>query len=789
MARALGWLFKSLAVIFVSLLLVVLSFGYVNDARVNLPDIESIKPHKDYWQKSASVFSANLSHRLQAGPVSWDQAVEETSKAHKQILTTHSARFVSPYQVYAVLGSYPSRLDGNDAIFIPSGSELLISPNLEGEQRLDFLAAAFFGDAEIKMSIDGMDFGAQKLEGVSEPQDRKTFWYRNVGRFWNVDKTEKGGEWKPVSQIVNLSKTSELKLACISKAAHCVVSDPSFYIKGKSTKPNTILVMVDTMRADALNKEAAPFLSQWSEQSLRFDRAMAAGNMTSPSTNSMLACRKPSDLRQIAFAYNVPPEKRQEYYNEQKASFPDAFQKNNFDTTMIGNVSVISEVMDAGVSHGFSRQISLETEGYETPHLTRDAIDWLGREGNKPFFLYLHFNAPHAAYRAPLRDLFATFPGWKAFGSRHEFLSWMYKAEIHFTDRYIEKLFAAVEKMGLEKDTTIMLAADHGDHFTPHKFSYNKIGKQLVGSFYDHGATLLHDEIQVPLVLRPASFVANKAHAISDNVSLLDVGPTLMDFAGISPLGYCDGMSLKAYADASTLEKANERILGTEGYGRRGVVFGNRYKYIRAYSPIKKKVFAPGDYGGEMAQILIDEELFDMAKDPQEKLNLAFTDESLLEQGRKSYDQFYDIQSEYELVLENPTPVGYRIWMQSKADLTLPENSKAIEFSDGVRVLGDLQDRITIRIRQWRPGKITVNFENDKQEILLTSLALPIDLSLVDRLPREFLREDKKPQAITQPRVYLRRIIRDEIEDREIVAGNPQFEEILREWGYLNDNT
>ncbi len=789
MARAIGWLFKSIAAIFCLTLLVVLSFGYVNDARVNLPDIDSLKPHKDYWQKSASVFSSGLPHRLQAGSMDWEQAFKETSKAHKQILTAGSARFVSPYQVYAALGSYPSRLDGNDALFIPSGAKILISPNLEGEQRLDFLAAAFSGDAEVKVSVDGMDFGAQKLEAVSEPQDRKSFWYKNFGRFWNVDETEKGGEWKPISQIVNLSKTSELKLSCISKSAHCVVSDPSFYFKGKSTKPNTILVMVDTMRADALNKEASPFLSQWSEKSLRFDRAMAAGNMTSPSTNSMLACRKPSDLRQVAFAYNVPAEKREEYYNEQKASFPQAFQKSNFDTAMIGNVSVISEVVGAGISHGFSRQISLETEGYETPHLARDAIDWLSQEGNKPFFLYLHFNAPHAAYRAPLRDIFATFPGWKAFGSRHDFLSWMYKAEVHFTDRYLEKLFTAVEKLGLAKDTTIMVAADHGDHFTSHKFAFNKIGKQFEGSFYDHGATLLHDEIQVPLVVRPAAFAADKAHVIKDNVSLLDAGPTLVDFAGLSSLGYCDGMSLRPYLEAPTLEKAKERVLGTEGYGRRGVVFDNRYKYVRAYAPIKKNVFAPGAYGGEMAQILIDEELFDMEKDPHENVNLAFVDENLLDEARKHYDQFYDVQSEYELVLESPNPVTYRVWMQSKADLSLPENSKAIEFSDGVRVLGDLKQRAVIRIRQWRPGKITVNFENDKQEILLTSLALPIDLSLVDRLPREFLRENKKPETITRPRVYLRRIIRDEIEDRQIVAGNPQFEEILREWGYLNDNT
>lgn len=789
MARVLAWLLKSLAAVFLLALSVILLFGYVNDARVNLPQVDDLKPHKDHWQKTGSVLSSPLSHRMQLGSVAWEQALEETAKSHTQLVVTHSARFISPYQVYAALGTYPSRLDGNDALFIPAGAELIISPELEGEYRMDFLGAAFSRDAELKISVDNTDFGAQKLPAVSQPQDRKAFWYRNVGRYWNVDKLEKGGVWKPVSQTVNVSKTSELKLSCVSSGAHCIVSDPAFYSKGKGTKPNTILVMIDTMRADALNKESAPFLTQWADKSIRFDRAMAAGNMTSPSTNSMLACRKPSELRQIAFAYNVPAEKREAYYNEQKPSFPQSFQKNGFDTAMIGNVSVISEVIGAGVSHGFSRQISMETEGYETPHLTRDAIEWLDREGNKPFFLYLHYNAPHAAYRAPLRDIFATFPGWKAFGSRHEFLSWMYHAEVHFTDRYVQKLFAAIEKLGLAKDTTILVSADHGDHFTPHKFTFNKIGKQHLGSFYDHGATLLHDEIQVPLVLRPASFDGGKSHAVTDNVSLLDVGPTLLDLAGVSSLSYCDGISLKPYLDAPTWDKAQERILGSEGYGRRGIVFENRYKYIRAYSPLKKKIFAPGNYGGDMAQILIDEELFDMKEDPKEDRNLAFTQDNLLDQARKSYDQFYDIQSEYELVLENPKPVSYRIWMQSKADLVLPEQSKVIEFSDGVRVLGNLKDQAVIRIRDWRPGKITVNFENDKQEILLTSLALPIDLSQIERLPREFLRESPKPQTITQPRVYLRRVIRDAIEEREIVAGNPQFDEILREWGYLNDNT
>src|SRR5690606_21819181 len=116
---------------------------------------------------------------------------------------------------------------------------------------------------------------------------------------------------------------------------------------------------------------------------------------------------------------------------------PAQFTKARYDTAMVGNVSVLSEVYGVGVNHGFRHQISLEVDGYDTPAIARDAVRWLAKNGDHPFFLYVHFNAPHAPYRAPLFDLVRAFPGFGVFSSYAETLHWLYQGEVAYTDRYV----------------------------------------------------------------------------------------------------------------------------------------------------------------------------------------------------------------------------------------------------------------------------------------------------------------------------------------------------------------
>jgi arylsulfatase A-like enzyme len=112
-----------------------------------------------------------------------------------------------------------------------------------------------------------------------------------------------------------------------------------------------------------------------------------------------------------------------------------------------------------------------------------------------------------------------------------------YDGECKFVDRYIGEILDTLAKDGLEKDTAIIVFADHGEAFGEHR------------KFF-HGETI-YDEVQhVPLLIHVPGIAPRK---VDDPVMLIDLAPTVLDlikaeipksFRGVSLLGSMLGDSL-----------------------------------------------------------------------------------------------------------------------------------------------------------------------------------------------------------------------------------------------------
>ena len=103
-----------------------------------------------------------------------------------------------------------------------------------------------------------------------------------------------------------------------------------------------------------------------------------------------------------------------------------------------------------------------------------------------------------------------------------------------FTDRQVGSVLAALEDSGLADNTIIVYTSDHGEMLGEH-------GMWWKSTFYD-GAS------KVPLVISWPDRIAADLK-LAANVSLIDIGPTLLDLAGVDPLPGASGHSLRPLLD------------------------------------------------------------------------------------------------------------------------------------------------------------------------------------------------------------------------------------------------
>ena len=74
--------------------------------------------------------------------------------------------------------------------------------------------------------------------------------------------------------------------------------------------------------------------------------------------------------------------------------------------------------------------------------------------------------------------------------------------------------------------------------------------------------------------------------------------------------------------------------------------------------------------------------------------------------------------------------------------------------------------------------------------VKISSMAwrLPLSRGQWPGLPREIQGDESLLPVSHIPNAYLRRVPVNDTDVRRIVTGNPMFDQILREWGYLHDD-
>jgi len=291
---------------------------------------------------------------------------------------------------------------------------------------------------------------------------------------------------------------------------------------------NVLFVLVDTLRADRVGsygygRPTTPNLDALAEQGIAFERVLSQSSWTKTSMASLWTATFPLHNGVVRYDDVLPP----------AATLPaERFREAGFRTAGIWRNGWVAP--NFGFDQGFEFYTN-PRPGRERARIERgnpsaeglpgsdedvatSAFEFLESYGRERFFLYLH-----------LMDLHQYVYDDKAqrFGTSY---SDVYDQSLNWTDRVIGAVVAKLEEVGAQERTIVVVASDHGEAFLEHGFE-------------GHARNLYREVAYVPLLIA-LPFRLARGIRVSEQVSNVDVWPTILDLVGLPALPNVDGQSL-----------------------------------------------------------------------------------------------------------------------------------------------------------------------------------------------------------------------------------------------------
>jgi arylsulfatase A-like enzyme len=203
----------------------------------------------------------------------------------------------------------------------------------------------------------------------------------------------------------------------------------------------------------------------------------------------------------------------------------------------------------------FGLRLKLPEVSPSARQLTDEVLAWLGKSPGRPWFLWAHYIDVHWPYRLSRRPHrpHEIAQAWqdrqvyrRVVQSQGRFdpgaetrARWkqLYREELMTVDEQIGRLIAHLRTSGQWPHTVIVATSDHGEEFYEH-------------GTWAHSWNQLFDEgVRVPLVVRVPGLTGGRS--VRQQVSLLDVAPTLLTLVGAEPPETMLGVSLQTLLDGT----------------------------------------------------------------------------------------------------------------------------------------------------------------------------------------------------------------------------------------------
>ena len=283
---------------------------------------------------------------------------------------------------------------------------------------------------------------------------------------------------------------------------------------------NVLLVTIDTLRADRIGfydpkHPLTPAIDRFAADSCVFLKAYSHAPTTLPSHTNILLGTTPSyhgvhDNVNFTVPAGLPTlAEHLKAAGYATGAFVGGFPLDarfglgrGFD---VYDDDFHQKVKDPGIEAGRERRAQAVLDS---------ALNWLkGR--TSPWFLWIHFYDPHDPYTPP-----------EPYRSRYERNP--YDGEVAYADSVTGSLFRYLGERKLIDETLVVLTGDHGESLGEH-------GERT------HGFLAYNSVLRIPLIIR---IPGEKPRLVSQNVSHVDIFPTVCDILGLRPPAVLHGLSL-----------------------------------------------------------------------------------------------------------------------------------------------------------------------------------------------------------------------------------------------------
>lgn len=401
-------------------------------------------------------------------------------------------------------------------------------------------------------------------------------------------------------------------------------------------KPNVILIVADTLRADAAEwsrqQGGRSGLAQLAKDGAVFDRTYSQASWTRPSVATILTGQYPSVHGTV---------RKLDFLPDSALTLAEVFKEQGYWTSAFTTNINVAPIFN--FQQGFDEFHYLEPSFYfgATDSATKLAIykglraarekvsskmwvqnfyqdaetvdvnveAWLQSAPPEPFFLFVHYMDSHDPYfEIPYNgNGVARVSTPEPPAERVEELHDLYKSDVRYLDAYIQELVERLQRSGVYDRSIIAITADHGEEFHEH------------GGWW-HGTALYEEQVHVPLIVKRAQEPSPGRHR-SDVTRTLDIAPTLVSAAGLPLPDTFQGIDLFNGA-------VDDPILAEED------LEGNRLTSI--HSGEWKLITANRDNPRGLAPV----ELFNLSEDPGERTNLATREGGRVSEMMAQLEQF-----------------------------------------------------------------------------------------------------------------------------------------------------
>jgi len=325
-----------------------------------------------------------------------------------------------------------------------------------------------------------------------------------------------------------------------------------------TSAPNIIVVLFDDLGyADTepygSTTIETPHMTALAAEGMRFTQFYAASASCSPARAALMTGRHPLA---VGFRRNVKVKVSErglpiEVPTIAEAMLGAGYATAHFGSWHIGNLRPEQLPHARGFEHSElvvrpgdgTREFlvnGVETRTYpgHIPDVVTDrALEYLAAERDRPVYIQLWYSIPHAAWVPP--------PEWAA--RYPDTPDGRYAGEVSFGDEQIGRLVQALNQLGLDEQTLLIVTGDNGGTHNGKTPTGPLRGQK--GGFYEGG-------IRVPLLARwPGTVPAGRVN--SGVAASVDLFPTLLELAGQTPHGR--GLAGHSMLPTLTQDEAPER--------------------------------------------------------------------------------------------------------------------------------------------------------------------------------------------------------------------------------------